>query len=39
MAPGNRAAHWTPSKGVLVNKPAPNQRLMFNNKPQTGYPE
>ncbi|MCY1509518.1 hypothetical protein D9M68_438660 [compost metagenome] len=33
------SAHWTPSKGVLVNKPAPNQRLIFNNKPQAGYPE
>ncbi|WP_285960105.1 phospholipase effector Tle1 domain-containing protein [Pseudomonas tohonis] len=33
------SAHWTPSKGVLINKPAPNQRLVFNNRPQAGYPQ
>ncbi|MHC5348401.1 PAAR domain-containing protein [Metapseudomonas furukawaii] len=33
------SAHWTPSKGLLVNKPAPNRRLIFNNKPHAGYPE
>ncbi|WP_337058350.1 phospholipase effector Tle1 domain-containing protein [Pseudomonas sp. USHLN015] len=31
------SAHWTPSKGLLISKPAPNQRLVFNNKPQAGY--
>ncbi|BAU74645.1 VgrG protein [Metapseudomonas furukawaii] len=39
MAPGNRPIRQTPSKGLLVNKPAPNRRLIFNNKPQAGYPE
>ncbi|MOA55885.1 hypothetical protein D3C78_1797680 [compost metagenome] len=33
------SAHWTPSAGLLINKPAPNLRLAFNNKPQAGYPE
>ncbi|BCG24505.1 hypothetical protein TUM18999_26960 [Pseudomonas tohonis] len=33
------SAHWTPSKGLLISKPAPNQRLVFNNKPQAGYPQ
>ncbi|MCY1450978.1 hypothetical protein D9M71_678210 [compost metagenome] len=33
------SANWTPTSGLLVNKPAPNRRLIFNNKPQEGYPE
>lgn len=33
------SAHWTPSGGLLINKPAPNLRLVYNNKPQRGYPE
>lgn len=33
------SAHWTPSSGVMVNKPAPNRRLSYSNKPQQGYPE
>ena len=33
------SAHWTPSKGLLLNKPAPNRRLVYNNKPQEGYPQ
>jgi len=33
------SAHWTPSSGLLLSKPAPNRRLIFNNKPQEGYPE
>ncbi|WP_236206730.1 phospholipase effector Tle1 domain-containing protein [Pseudomonas tohonis] len=33
------SAHWTPSKGLLISKPAPNQRLVFNNRPQAGYPQ
>ncbi|NQD94110.1 DUF2235 domain-containing protein, partial [Pseudomonas sp. CrR25] len=33
------SAHWTPSKGLLLNKPAPNRRLAYNNKPQGGYPQ
>ena len=31
------SAHWTPSAGLLVHKPAPNARLVFNNRPQKGY--
>jgi len=30
------SAHWTPSYGVMINKPAPNVRLAYNNKPQQG---
>ncbi len=33
------SAHWTPSAGLLVHKPAPNARLVFNNRPQKGYPQ
>ncbi len=33
------SAHWTPSSGLLISKPAPNVRLTYNNKPQQGYPE
>ncbi|TWC37700.1 putative Zn-binding protein involved in type VI secretion [Pseudomonas sp. SJZ079] len=33
------SAHWTPSNGLLLNKPAPNRRLAYNNKPQEGYPQ
>ncbi|UVE17932.1 DUF2235 domain-containing protein [Pseudomonas sp. LS44] len=33
------SAHWTPTYGLLINKPAPNIRLTYNNKPQEGYPE
>ncbi|WP_149917124.1 hypothetical protein [Pseudomonas sp. TCU-HL1] len=33
------SAHWTPTAGLLVSKPAPNQRLVFNNQPQAGYPQ
>ncbi len=33
------SAHWTPSRGLLISKPAPNVRLAYNNKPQQGYPE
>ncbi len=33
------SAHWTPRKGLMINKPAPNVRLAYNNKPQPGYPE
>ena len=31
------SAHWTPSNGLLINKPAPNRRRAYNNKPQGGY--
>jgi hypothetical protein len=33
------SAHWTPSSGLLISKPAPNVRLAYNNKPQQDYPE
>jgi hypothetical protein len=33
------SAHWTPSKGLLINKPAENRRAVYSNKPQKGYPE
>ncbi|TGC30143.1 type IV secretion protein Rhs [Pseudomonas citronellolis] len=33
------SAHWTPNSGLLLSKPAPNKRLIFNNKPQEDYPE
>ncbi|WP_370686616.1 T6SS phospholipase effector Tle1-like catalytic domain-containing protein [Pseudomonas citronellolis] len=33
------SAHWTPNSGLLLSKPVPNRRLIFNNKPQEGYPE
>ncbi|BCD88417.1 hypothetical protein PSm6_48240 [Pseudomonas solani] len=33
------SAHWTPNKGLLISKPAPNLRLVFNNRPQAGYPQ
>jgi len=33
------SANWTPVKGLLVNKPASNVRLIYNNKPQEGYPQ
>lgn len=28
-----------PRGGLPVNKPTPNQRLVFNNRPQAGYPQ
>lgn len=33
------SSNWTPKKGLMINKPAPNVRLAYNNKPQPGYPE
>ncbi|RRV14500.1 DUF2235 domain-containing protein [Stutzerimonas xanthomarina] len=33
------SAHWKPTSGLLISKPAPNVRLIYNNKPQQGYPE
>ncbi|WAE52473.1 phospholipase effector Tle1 domain-containing protein [Stutzerimonas frequens] len=33
------SAHWKPTGGLLISKPAPNVRLVYNNKPQQGYPE
>lgn len=33
------SANWTPKSGLMINKPAPNVRLAYNNKPQPGYPE
>lgn len=33
------SAHWKPNNGLLINKPAPNVRLIYNNTPQRGYPE
>ncbi|MEW6309559.1 MAG: PAAR domain-containing protein [Pseudomonadota bacterium] len=33
------SANWKPSDGLLINKPAPNVRLIYNNQPQQGYPE
>ena len=33
------SAHWTPSAGLLINKPAPNRRLAYNNAPHKGYPQ
>ncbi|WP_188983736.1 T6SS phospholipase effector Tle1-like catalytic domain-containing protein, partial [Pseudomonas matsuisoli] len=33
------SANWTPVSGLLVNKPAPNRRLVYSNKPQERYPE
>ncbi|WP_045157904.1 PAAR domain-containing protein [Stutzerimonas stutzeri] len=33
------SAHWKPTSGLLISKPAPNVRLVYNNKPQQGYPE
>lgn len=32
------SAHWTPLQGLLVNKPAPNGRLVYRNQPQKDYP-
>jgi type VI secretion system secreted protein VgrG len=32
------SAHWVPTAGLLLNKPA-NQRLTYNQRPQEGYPE
>jgi type VI secretion system secreted protein VgrG len=35
----HRSANWTPTSGIFVNKPAPNnQRNVYPNKPQRGYP-
>ncbi|MEZ3185432.1 DUF2235 domain-containing protein [Pseudomonas sp. LM13] len=33
------SAHWKPTSGLLISKPAPNVRLVYNNEPQQGYPE
>jgi len=33
------SAHWKPTRGLLISKPAPNVRLVYNNQPQQGYPE
>lgn len=33
------SAHWKPTSGLLISKPAPNLRLVYSNKPQQGYPE
>jgi len=33
------SAHWKPTSGLLISKPAPNVRLVYNNKPQQGYLE
>jgi len=33
------SAHWKPTNGLLISKPAPNVRLIYNNTPQQGYPE
>lgn len=33
------SANWTPSRGMMINKPAPNVRLTYNNAPRPGYPE
>jgi len=33
------SAHWKPTSGLLISKPAPNVRLVYSNKPQQGYPE
>ncbi|MCQ4294498.1 DUF2235 domain-containing protein [Pseudomonas stutzeri] len=33
------SAHWKPTSGLLISKPAPNVRLVYNNQPQQGYPE
>ncbi len=33
------SAHWKPTSGLLISKPAPNVRLVYNNKPQQGCPE
>ena len=36
----HRSAHWTPYRGVLVNKPAKdNRRIVHRNYPQKGYPK
>nr|WP_166359573.1 DUF2235 domain-containing protein [Pseudomonas akapageensis] len=36
----HRSAHWTPSYGLMINKPAPkNKRNIYPNHPQTGYPQ
>ncbi|MNK80314.1 hypothetical protein D3C87_1000210 [compost metagenome] len=36
----HQSAHWTPSAGLLINKPAPNkQRNVYPNQPQKGYPQ
>jgi hypothetical protein len=36
----HESAHWTPGKGFLINKPALyNQRNVYPNKPQKGYPQ
>lgn len=32
------SAHWTPLKGLLINKPAPKGRLVYGNQPQKDYP-
>lgn len=33
------SANWKPSGGLLISKPAPNVRPIYNNEPQQGYPE
>ncbi len=33
------SAHWSPSYGAMVNKPAPNRRLTYSNKPEEGQPQ
>jgi type VI secretion system secreted protein VgrG len=36
----HQSAHWVPSKGFLISKPADNNiRNVYDNKPQKGYPQ
>jgi type VI secretion system secreted protein VgrG len=36
----HQSAHWVPSKGILISKPAKkNKRSVYDNLPQKGYPQ
>ncbi|MFK3799961.1 DUF2235 domain-containing protein, partial [Pseudomonas sp. NPDC088444] len=36
----HQSAHWTPTKGVMLAKPAPdNRRNVYLDQPQKGYPQ
>nr|WP_256590419.1 DUF2235 domain-containing protein [Pseudomonas sp. DP16D-R1] len=36
----HQSAHWVPSKGLLISKPAENnKRNVYDNLPQKGYPQ
>ena len=36
----HRSSHWTPTKGFMLAKPAPDSRRnVFPDEPQQGYPQ